>query len=101
MKKKIVNQFITNYLVVFILVFLASALAVSLLSFASRFASSDFAKNKYPAVSIMRDDYRQIDSAAVVQNGGSVQVVDKEYRIVFSEGGNPALREAARPDKSN
>ncbi|MDX9872873.1 MAG: HAMP domain-containing sensor histidine kinase [Clostridia bacterium] len=86
MKKKISNQFFTNYLVVFVLVFLATGLAVSLLSFASQLTSDLFAKNKYPANSIMQDDYKQIDAAPVVQNGGSVQVIDKEYRVVLSEG---------------
>src|SRR5690606_20035470 len=36
--------------------------------------------------SIMQDDYNQIDTAQVVQNGGSVQVIDKEYRVVVSQG---------------
>lgn len=86
MKRKISNQFFTNYLVVFVLVLLATGLAVSLLSFASQLTANLFAKNKYPANSIMQDDYKQIDASSVVQNGGSVQVIDKEYRVVLSEG---------------
>ena len=34
----------------------------------------------------MQDDYKQIDATPIVQNGGSVQVIDKEYRVVLSEG---------------
>lgn len=86
MKKKISNQFFAHYLVVLFLVFLATVLAVLLLSFASQLASNTFAKNKYPASAIMQDDYKQIDAAPIVQNGGSVQVIDKEYRVVLSEG---------------
>jgi len=86
MKKKIAHQFFTNYLVVFALVIISTFLAFALLSFASKLASNVFAKNKYPASSIMKDDYKQIDTSQVVQNGGSVQVVDREYRVVVSEG---------------
>jgi signal transduction histidine kinase len=86
MKKKIANQFLTHYLVVFVMVILSTVLSFSLMSFASQLASDLFAKNKYPASSIMQDDYNQIDTAQVVQNGGSVQVIDKEYRVVVSQG---------------
>lgn len=86
MKRKISNQFFIHYFVVFLLVLLATALGVSLLSFASKIAAGAFAKNKYLAGEIMRDDYMQIDAAPVVQAGGSVQIVDKEYRVVLSEG---------------
>lgn len=86
MKNKIANQFLTHYLVVFIMVIISTMLSFSLLSYASQLASSVFARNKYPASSIMRDDYNQIDAARVVQSGGSVQVIDKEYRVVVSQG---------------
>ena len=74
MKKKIANQFLTHYLVVFIMVIISTMLSFSLLSYASQLASSVFAKNKYPASSIMQDDYNQIDAARVVQSGGSVRI---------------------------
>jgi len=86
MKRKLSNQFFTDYLVVFLLTILTAALAVPLLSLASGIVSNAFAKNRYPASVIMRDDYTQIDASAVVQNGGSVQIIDKEYRVVYSEG---------------
>lgn len=86
MKRKLSNQFFTDYLVVFLLTMLTTALAVPLLSLASGIVSNAFAKNRYPASAIMRDDYAQIDAAAVVQNGGSVQIIDKDYRVVYSEG---------------
>jgi len=92
MKKKIAHQFFTHYLVVFALVIISTFLAFSLLSFASKLAANVFAKNKYPASSIMKDDYHQIDTSQVVQNGGSVQVVDKNYRVVVSEGKDAALK---------
>jgi signal transduction histidine kinase len=86
MKRKLSAEFLTHYLVVFLLTILATALAFALLSAASGFIAGSLAKNRYPAGAIIREDYTQIDAAAVVQNGGGVQVVNKEYRVVFSEG---------------
>ncbi len=57
-----------------------------LLSFASGLISDSLVKNRYPACSIVKEDYKQIDASAVVQNGGGVQVVDKKYRVVYSKG---------------
>ncbi|HPO78000.1 MAG TPA: HAMP domain-containing sensor histidine kinase, partial [Thermoclostridium caenicola] len=86
MKRKLSNQFFTNFLVIFLLTILATVLAFVLLSFASGLISGSLVKNRYPASAIIKDDYRQIDASAIVQNGGGVQVVDKEYRIVYSKG---------------
>lgn len=86
MKRKLSNQFLVNFLVMFLLTMLTTALAFVLLSFASGFISGSLAKSQYPASTIIKEDYRQIDASAVVQNGGGVQVVDKEYRVVYSRG---------------
>jgi DNA-binding winged helix-turn-helix (wHTH) protein len=69
-----------------LLTILATVLAFVLLSFASGLIADSLAKNQYPASAIIQEDYRQIDASAVVQNGGGVQVVDKEYRVVYSKG---------------
>lgn len=86
MKKKLSNQFFGNFLVIFLLTILATVLAFELLSFASDLISGSLAKNQYPASSIMKEDYREIDASPVVQRGGGVQVVDKEYRVLYSRG---------------
>lgn len=86
MKKKLSNQFLSNYLIVFILTITATILAFILLSFASGLISNALAKNRYPASSIMRDDYNLIDASPVFQNGGGVQIVDKNYRVVYTGG---------------
>jgi len=86
MKRKLSNQFLINFLVIFLLTILDTILAFMLLSFASRLISGSLAKNQYPASAIIKEDYRQIDASAVVKNGGGVQVVDKEYRVVYSKG---------------
>lgn len=86
MRRKLSRQFMVNFLVIFILTISATALAFVLLSFASGLISDSLVKSRYPASAIIKDDYKQIDASAVVQNGGGVQVIDKEYRVVYSAG---------------
>jgi nitrogen fixation protein FixH len=86
MNKKLSNQFLVNFLVIFLLTILATVLAFAMLSFASGLISGSLVKNQYPASAIIKEDYRQIDASGVVQSGGGVQVVDREYRVVFSRG---------------
>ncbi|NLK64398.1 MAG: HAMP domain-containing histidine kinase [Tissierellia bacterium] len=86
MKKKLSNQFLGNFFVIFFIMILDIVLAFVLLSYASGLISDSLIKNKFPASAIIKDDYRQIDISAVVENGGGIQVVDKEYRVVYSRG---------------
>ena len=86
MKRKLSNQFLVNFVVILLLTILATILAFVLLSFASNLISDSLAKNQYPAASLIQEDYRQIDASDVVEKGGGVQVVDKEYRVVYSSG---------------
>ena len=86
MKRKLFSQFLGNFLMIFLLTILATVLAFVLLSFASGLISGSLAKNQYPASAIIKEDYSQIDASAVVRSGGGVQVVDKEYRVVYSHG---------------
>ncbi|NLT57922.1 MAG: HAMP domain-containing histidine kinase [Clostridiales bacterium] len=86
MRRKLSNQFLLHFLVVFLLTILATVLALVLLSFASGLISGALAKNQYPASAIIKADYTRIDASPVVQNGGGVQVVDREYRVVASSG---------------
>lgn len=86
MKRKLSGQFFGNFVVIFLLTVLATVLAFVLLSFASGLISGSLAKSRYPASAIIKEDYRQIDASDVVRNGGGVQVVDKEYRVVYSHG---------------
>lgn len=88
MKSKISNQFLVNYLIVFLLSLLAAAFAYLLLSFADDVISKTLVKNIYPARLLMKDDYAYIDAEPVVQNGGGVQVINENYEVVYSEGLN-------------
>ena len=86
MSRKLSNQFFRDFLVIFLLTILDTVLAFMFLSFASGLIAGSLAKNQYPASAIIQEDYNQIDASAVVENGGGVQVVDKEYRVVYSKG---------------
>jgi len=86
MRSKLSNQFLRNFLMIFLLTILDTVLAFVLLSFASGLIAGSLAKNRYPASAIVRDDYNEIDATAVVENGGGVQVVDRDYRVVYSRG---------------
>jgi signal transduction histidine kinase len=86
MSRKLSNQFFRDFLVIVLLTILDTVLAFMFLSFASGLIAGSLAKNQYPASAIIQEDYNQIDASAVVANGGGVQVVDKEYRVVYSKG---------------
>jgi signal transduction histidine kinase len=88
MKRKLSDQFLSNYLIVFLLTMLVTAFAFAMLSIASGLIADTLAKNRYTASAIIKEDYTQIDSSEVVQNSGGVQVVDKDYRVVYSSGLN-------------
>jgi signal transduction histidine kinase len=86
MSSRISNQFFMNYLIVFALSVLAALFTLLLMSFAGDVLSKTLMRNNYPASHIMKDDYRQIDPSGVVENGGGVQVIGKNYKVLYSTG---------------
>ncbi len=86
MRSKISNQFLINYLIAFVLSVLAAFFALAFMSFSGDVISKTLVKNVYPASQIIREDYRDIDPAPVVQNGGGIQVINERYEVVYSEG---------------
>lgn len=86
MKRKLSNQFLVHFIAMFLLTITTTMLAFVLLSFASGLIAGTLAKNQYPASALIQKDYTKIDASQVVQNGGGVQVVDKDYRVVYSSG---------------
>ncbi|WP_313340261.1 HAMP domain-containing sensor histidine kinase [Sedimentibacter sp.] len=86
MKSKISNQFFRNYLIVFLLSILTAVFVYLLSGFANDVISKTLVKNIYPASLLMKDDYTDIDTEPVVQNGGGVQVINDKHEVVFSEG---------------
>ena len=86
MKRRLSNQFLSHYLTVLALTLALTVLALGLLSFASGLISGALVKNQYPAHALMKDDPAEIDSEAVVRAGGGVQILDRDYRVVRSQG---------------
>ncbi|WP_291353050.1 HAMP domain-containing sensor histidine kinase [Desulfosporosinus sp.] len=85
---KIVNRFLINYILMFIISTMIAIVAFLLLDFANDVISKTLVKNNYTAETLMRDDYKSIDIQSVLDNGGGVQVIGSNYDVVFSEGLN-------------
>ncbi len=88
MKSRLSNQFLSHYLVMLALSLAFTGLALGLLSLASGLISQALMKNQYPASALMTQDYRRIPWEPVVEAGGGVQVVDRDYRVALSRGLN-------------
>ena len=88
MKRKISNQFLANYLLMFIISGMLSLCAFLLLSFAGSVLEMNLEKNKYTAQQLMKDEYTKIDYTQVVENGGGLQIIDQTGRVLLTKGIN-------------
>lgn len=88
MNRKIQNRFLANYILMFIISTMIALFAFMLLGFAGDVISKTLVKNNYTAKSLMRDDYKNVDTTSVIDNGGGVQVINTNYKVVFSTGLN-------------
>ncbi len=86
MKRKISNQFLANYFLMFIISIILSLCAFLLLSFAGNVLEMTLKKNNFTAQSLMQDDYARINFTPVIENGGGAQVIDRQGNVVLSEG---------------
>lgn len=86
MKKRIENRFVADYIVIFLISTLIGVFAVTLLSFASDVISKNLVNHNYTAAKIMTDDLSVLDVDPVLANGGGVQVVTKNYEVIFNQG---------------
>lgn len=93
MNHKLENRFIVNYILMFVISTMIALFVFMLLGFAGDVISKTLVKNNYTAELLMEDDYSAIDVASVIKNGGGVQVVNKNYKIVFSTGINTFTKE--------
>ena len=88
MKRKIENRFLANYVLMFIISSMVALFALMLLGFANDVISKTLVNNNYTAKSLMKDDYKAIDTKTVSSNGGGVQVINLNYEVVYSAGLN-------------
>lgn len=86
MKNSLQRRFLKNYVLMFFITTVIAAAALYLLNFTTYLLEGALVKNKYTAQSLMQTDYAAINSTAVVQNGGGLQVVDAAYDVVRSDG---------------
>ena len=86
MNRKIENQFLKNYVLMFIISTMIGLFAFMTLGFADDLISKTLVKNNYTAQSLMRDDYKSIDWKSVTNNGGGVQVINTNYVVIYSAG---------------
>jgi len=88
MNKRIQNRFLGNYVLMFIISTMIALFSLMILGFANDVISKTLVKNNYTAKNLMRDDYKGINKAAVIDNGGGVQVINANYEVVLSSGIN-------------
>ena len=85
---KMKTRFLLNYVLVFLITTIIAILAFVLLSIVSGFIEDALVKNKYDATSMMKDDYEDIPVQSVLNHNGGVQIIDEDYKVVYSVGIN-------------
>lgn len=86
MRRKLQNQFVVNYILMFVITTMIAIFAFLLLDFSSDVIAKTLVKNNFTADMLMEDDYRNIDTTPVVDNAGGVQVIDENMNKVRSVG---------------
>ncbi|MBV1757466.1 MAG: hypothetical protein KMY55_06425, partial [Dethiosulfatibacter sp.] len=85
---KLKNRLLFNYVSIFLITTLIAVSAYFLFSLTSVNLEKTLVKNKYTAHSLMNDDISDIAYSDVTSNNGGIQVIDSNYKIIFSEGIN-------------
>lgn len=88
MMGKIANQFFANYILMFIISIIIAVFGFLLMDFANHVVSQSLVKNNYTAETLMQDDYNEINTTPVIENGGGVQIINNELEVVYSSGLN-------------
>ncbi|MGV8906190.1 MAG: HAMP domain-containing sensor histidine kinase [Acetobacterium sp.] len=88
MKHKIQNRFAADYMLMFLISTIIGVFAIMLLSFASDVISKNLINYHVTAENIMRDDFENMDISEILDNGGGVQVINTDYKVIFSQGIN-------------
>lgn len=85
---KIRNRLLINYVLIFFITSIIAVMSFYFLGFLSNMLENRLIKNQFPALSLMKDDVKEIDYNEVIENHGGIQVVDKNYNIIYSKGIN-------------
>lgn len=95
--KKLENQFLTNYVLMFIISTMIAIFAFMLLGFAGDVISKTLVKNSFTTEKLMSNDVNDINTTAVLANGGGVQVINSHYEVIFSVGLNTLAKDKLTP----
>lgn len=85
-KKKISNQFLINYIIMMVITILIIILIIILISFADSAINQNLVCNNIVIEDLMKDNIEEIESDKVLENGGGIQIVNKEYKVIYSKG---------------
>ena len=85
---KLKNRLLFNYVSIFLITTLIAISAYFLFNLMSVYLEDSLVKNKYTANSLMKDNISDIDYSEVLSNNGGIQVINSDYRIIFSKGIN-------------
>ncbi|KAB3525514.1 HAMP domain-containing histidine kinase [Alkaliphilus serpentinus] len=77
-----------HYILMFVITTIIATTALYILTFVSQILDNKLVKNHYTAYSLMKDNVSEIEYMDVLRNNGGLQVIDSEYRVVFSKGIN-------------
>lgn len=84
--RKVANMLLLNYVLLFMVITFIFIGATTLINF----GINHFVKSKpltnLSAGQIMKDDYKQINYSKVIEYGGGVEIIDKNYNVIFSRG---------------
>ncbi|MCY6482837.1 HAMP domain-containing sensor histidine kinase [Clostridium aestuarii] len=92
-KKKLSNLLLRNYLLLYILV----PLILIVVTFIGLFITSLFLEDIeddiiFPTANeIMQDDYKKINSSAILKANGWIEIIDANYTVIFTKG-NPQYK---------
>ncbi|MDF2921285.1 MAG: hypothetical protein K0R57_199 [Paenibacillaceae bacterium] len=95
-KQRISYQLLKSYILILFIPPLLSMLAITGIT---RLDSKNEMYTRNMAEQLMTDDYTAIDTRPIVEQGGGLQVLDSQYRVVHSAGRNPFGTNALKPDE--
>lgn len=88
-KHNISYQLLKNYIAIFLITTVITLLVIIGLSCINRLGSENIIYNQLSAAKLMQNDYRRIDTSALEEVGGGLQVVNSKFEVVYSIGNYP------------
>jgi signal transduction histidine kinase len=98
-KQHISYRLLKNYVVIFILTTMVTVLVFAVLGWLNQMGTKDSLYTKLSATALMQDDYLSIDTRALEEHGGGMQIVNASYEVVRSAGKNPLGSDALTAQK--